>query len=127
MISLFTVSERLPFSFHTTHEMPHSVSPKEDPKSDAMDIDIPDAEPGSTAEEDESKSAEDADQDMTMADPGVQGEAVPAEKTEVNLGDFLFSDDDLGSDEEFPESSKAQDKNAPSSSPPEEEAPTSPM
>lgn len=98
--------------------MPHSISPKKEPKSEDMDTEIPDAQlPPAT----EGEENQDEDQDMTMADPGVQGDPVPTIKNEVNLSEFLF--DDMESDEEFPESSKAQD--AKPSSP--LEAPTSPM
>lgn len=104
--------------------MPHSVSPKREPSTEAMDIEIPDAESIPAIESEESQGAEDVDQEMTMADPGVQGEAVADSKVkqEVNLGDLLFSDDDMESDEEFP-SSKVEAAKI-SSSP---EAPASPM
>lgn len=87
-----------------------------------MDTEIPDAEPVPSSESDE--SPEDVDQEMTMADPGVQGEDVADSniKIELNLGNLLFSDDDMESDEEFPSSKGVGVKI--SSSP---EAPASPM
>jgi DNA primase small subunit len=122
--------------------MPHSLSPEDSSFAPAAD-DTPAAHP--EAQNDETQTTENTpapvtvtsnadsqisdavDQDMTMADAGVEGEEVEpgveveAEtKPEVKLED-LFAD--MESDEEFP-SSNARDVKL-SSSPPE--APSSPV
>jgi DNA primase small subunit len=75
----------------------------------------------SAAEGADYSDSQDVEQDMTMADAGVQGQTIPAPeiKQEIKLED-LFAD--IESDEEFP-SSNARDIKI-SSSP---EAPASPM
>ena len=117
--------------------MPHSVSPEETAPPD-QDIVIADAETNngdtqttesSTADtatkNGDSQLSEAMDQDMTMADAGVEGEEIPRvageveAKPEVKLED-LFAD--MESDEEFP-SSNIKDIKV-SSSP---EAPSSPV
>lgn len=118
--------------------MPHSVSPEEisTPDQDTLieDTETNDGETqtagdpitaDTAVDNGDSQFSETMDQDMTMADAGVEGEAVPEvavkveEKLEVKLED-LFAD--MESDEEFP-SSNIQDMKV-SSSP---ETPSSPV
>ncbi|KAJ8064131.1 hypothetical protein OCU04_007966 [Sclerotinia nivalis] len=109
--------------------MPHSISPEE-PSIQSQDNMADTEETGDDAQisqeaEDTSVNKDAAelndDDDITMADAGVQGEAIPtpATKPEVKLED-LFAD--VESDDEFP-STNAKEEKA-SSSP---EAPASPV
>lgn len=97
--------------------MPHSVSPEE-PSIQSQENMSDNEENQDDAQM--SQEAEDAsantqvaelndDEDITMADAGVQGEAIPqaAAKTEANLSD-LFADTD--SDDEFPSTNAKEEK-----------------
>jgi DNA primase small subunit len=114
--------------------MPHSVTPEEASAPD-QDTLIANAEPNNgetkTAEDmltadiainnEDSQFSEAMDQDMTMADAGVEGEEIPKvvvkaeEKPEVKLED-LFAD--MESDEEFPSSNIKDIKVSSSPEPP---------
>lgn len=97
--------------------MPHSTSPAE-PAAEPEDTIITENGPDTAAAEvqaadmealglespgEDSANVENADEDITMAESGVQGEPVPdmAQKQDIKLED-LFADED--SDEEFPSS-----------------------
>lgn len=101
--------------------MPHSVSPEAKPSEPDVNMDVAATEEIHETAEEQSQDAEDADNDMTMEEAGIQGEIVAEVevKQEVKLED-LFAD--VESDEEFP-SSAAPDVKV-SGSP---EAPPSPM
>ena len=115
--------------------MPHSVSSEDAKTQDTLIADAGTNNGETQTAEDrvaanseannaDSQLSETIDQEMTMADAGVEGEVVPLpikaeEKIDVKLED-LFAD--MESDEEFP-SSNIQDTKA--SSPPE--APLSPV
>jgi DNA primase small subunit len=114
--------------------MPHSVTPEEASAPD-QDTLIANAEPNNgetkTTEDmltadiainnEDSQFSEAMDQDMTMADAGVEGEEIPKvvvkaeEKPEVKLED-LFAD--MESDEEFPSSNIKDIKVSSSPEPP---------
>lgn len=112
--------------------MPHSVSPDQDTliadvETDSGETQTTESTVATNAamNNGDSQASEGMDQDMTMADAGVEGETVPEvvakreEKPEVKLED-LFAD--IESDEEFPSSNTRNLKD--SSSP---EAPSSPV
>lgn len=112
--------------------MPHSVTPEQHSIQSSQGNMSDTEENGDDAQilsqeaEDPSANTQAAelndDEDITMADAGVQGEAIPkpAAKPEVKLED-LFADD-FDSDDEFPSTNPKEEKV--SSSP---EAPQSPV
>ena len=93
--------------------MPHSIKEEIPTSPPVVDTMLPDADEAPANDE------EDADQDMTMVEVGVQEEAEPKVKDEVKLEE-LFAD--MDSDEEFP-SSNVKDVKIPSSP----QAPLSPV
>lgn len=100
--------------------MPHSVTDDAPPSSPPLAVIDPDDAQETEDNAGANQVDEDMDQDMTRADPGVEGEAVtePEIKAEVKLEDLF---DDMSEDEEFPASSAQQIKQ--SSSPEESPAP----
>lgn len=111
--------------------MPHSTTPEDSSTAaqdqDAMVIDVENEYPeletaqftvASTTSDANGNSQESngADNDMTMADVGVEGDEVPVIKDEVK-SEFKLEDlfADIDSDEEFPSSAVQDIKVAPSS------------
>jgi len=111
--------------------MPHSTTPD---KEDAMIVDggngtvEPETlhntdDPAINEPNDDNQNGNGADNDITMADVGVEGDEIPQIKDEVKSEfklESLFAD--IDSDDEFPSSAVEDTKVAPSS--PEEPIPT---
>lgn len=111
--NLRAISSQQKFYDNIAREMPHSIK-EELPSSPVIDTNLSDAD-----EIEANIEEQDADQEMTMVEAGVEGAVVQDVKQEVKLEE-LFAD--IESDEEFPSLTLRNVKV--SSSP---EAPASPM